>query len=103
MRAVRLAALLAAALAALLLAFPAAADLRLRRVGPREGPMRILHAKAVDPACGANCPEWLSVEGQIMPGSGAAFTKAIADLHGRKLPILLSSHGGSVGDAVAMG
>ena len=65
--------------------------------------MRFLRVKSVDPACAPNCPEWLSAEGQITLGSSGAFAKAVDALGGRRLPILLSSRGGSVRDAVLMG
>ena len=38
-----------------------------------------------------------------MPGTAGAFRKAILDLGGRRLPVLISSHGGSLGDALQMG
>ena len=65
--------------------------------------MRIVRVTSSDPACQPNCPEWISAEGIIVPGTGAAFASAIADLGGRRLPVLISSHGGSVRDAVEMG
>ena len=82
---------------------PAFADLKLPRLPRIEPPLHILHAKASDPACAPDCPEWLSVEGRITPGSAAAFARAVDALNGRKLPILLSSRGGSVLDAFKMG
>ena len=84
-------------------ASPAFADLKLPRLPRIEPPLHILRAKASDPACAPDCPEWLSVEGRIMPGSADAFARAVEALHGRKLPILLSSRGGSVNDAFQMG
>jgi hypothetical protein len=65
--------------------------------------MRIVRVMSSDPACQPNCPEWISAEGRIMPGTGAAFAKAIANLRGRRLPLLVSSGGGSLADAAAMG
>jgi hypothetical protein len=78
------------------------ADLRPSR--PRgDPPMRIVRVMSSDPACQPNCAEWISAEGRIMPGTGAAFAKAIANLRGRRLPVLVSSGGGSLTDAAAMG
>jgi hypothetical protein len=78
------------------------ADLKLSR--PRaDPPMRIVRVMSSDPACQPNCPEWISAEGRIMPGTGAAFARAIANLRGRRLPVLVSSGGGSLTDAAAMG
>jgi hypothetical protein len=92
------------ALAALLFASAdGLADLT-RTPRPRaDPPMRILCVMNSDLACQPNCPEWISAEGRIMPGTGAAFAKAIANLRGRRLPVLVSSGGGSLADAAAMG
>ena len=65
--------------------------------------MRVVRVVSADPACKPNCPEWLSVEGRIEPGSARVFADAIANLKGRRLPILIHSPGGSVPDAAAMG
>jgi hypothetical protein len=65
--------------------------------------MRFVRVASADPACKPNCPEWLSAEGRIEPGSAKAFAEAIANLKGRRLPILIHSPGGSVADAGAMG
>ncbi len=82
---------------------PASADLQLAPRLREELPLRIFHAKASDPACSPDCPEWLSVEGRIVGGSAEAFAATVEALRGRKLPILLSSRGGSVRDALKMG
>ncbi len=66
-------------------------------------PMRILRVTSSDPACEPNCPEWISAEGVITRGAAPAFAKVLAELGGRRLPVLISSHGGSVGDALAIG
>jgi hypothetical protein len=65
--------------------------------------MRFVRVISADPACQPNCPEWLSAEGRIEPGSATAFAAAIDSLKGRRLPILLHSLGGSAPDAMAMG
>jgi hypothetical protein len=84
-------------------ALPSYADLR-PPARPRGGhPMRIVRVVSADPACKPNCPEWLSAEGQIVLGTAKAFAGAIANLRGRRLPILIHSPGGSVPDAAAMG
>jgi hypothetical protein len=86
-----------------LIALPSYADLR-RLTRPRiVPPMRFVRVTSADPACTPNCPEWLSAEGRIEPGSAKAFADAIASLKGRRLPILIHSPGGSVADAGAMG
>ena len=65
--------------------------------------MRFVRVVGADPACEPNCPEWLSAEGRIEPGSAPAFAEAINRLGARRLPILIHSPGGSVTDAMAMG
>jgi hypothetical protein len=65
--------------------------------------MRFVRVTSADPACKPNCPEWLSAQGRIEPGTAAVFADVIANLKGRRLPILIHSPGGSVADAGAMG
>jgi hypothetical protein len=86
-----------------LLALPSYADLRPRarpRIAP---PMRFVRVTSAEAACKPNCPEWLSAEGRIDLGTAKAFADAIANLKGRRLPILIHSPGGSVADAGTMG
>ncbi len=65
--------------------------------------MRFVRVVGADPACAPNCPEWLSVQGRIVPGAAVEFAQAVESLGGRRLPILIHSPGGSVADAMAMG
>jgi hypothetical protein len=81
----------------------ALADLKLPPRPRGDPPMRIVRVISSDPACEPNCPEWISAEGMILPGTAGAFRKAILDLGGRRLPVLISSHGGSLGAALQMG
>ena len=66
-------------------------------------PMRIMRVTSSDKACEPNCPEWISAEGVITPGSAPVFARLVAELGGRRLPVLISSHGGSVRAALEMG
>ncbi len=92
------------ALAGFLAASPGAlADLKLPPRPRGDPPMRIVRVMSSDPACEPSCPEWISAEGMILPGTAGAFRKAILDLGGRRLPVLISSHGGSLGAALQMG
>ena len=68
-----------------------------------ELPMRIDHIVSSEPSCQPNCPEWISAQGTIEPGTAEAFAKAVGDLGGRRLPVLIHSRGGSVVDALKMG
>jgi hypothetical protein len=81
----------------------ASADLRPPARPRGEPPIRFVRVVSADPACHPNCPEWLSAEGRIEPGSARAFAEAVGRLNGRRLPILIHSPGGSVPDAIAMG
>src|ERR1700677_1765550 len=85
-----------------LLAPPSYADLRSKARLRATPPMRLVRVTSADPTCKPNCPEWLSAEGRIEPGSAKAFADAIANLKGCRLPILIHSPGGSVADAGAM-
>ena len=82
---------------------PSYAELRPQGRPRGAPPMRFVRVVSADPACKPNCPEWLSAEGRIQPGTAKAFADAIANLKGRRLPILIHSPGGSVPDAAAMG
>src|SRR6204780_4525739 len=86
----RVAQALAVALSSLL-ALPSYADLRPRARPRITPPMRFVRVTSAEPACKPNCPEWLSAEGRIEPGSAKAFADAIADLQGRRLAGLLPS------------
>ncbi len=66
-------------------------------------PMRFVRVVSVESACAPYCPEWLSAEGRIGPGSATDLAEALERLKGRRLPILIHSPGGSVADAMAMG
>jgi hypothetical protein len=86
-----------------LIAPPSYADLRPRARVRASPPMRFVRVTSADPACKPNCPEWLSAEGRIEPGSAKVFADVIASLKDRRLPILIHSPGGAVADAGAMG
>ena len=65
--------------------------------------MRFVRVVSAAASCQPNCPEWVSAEGQIDVGTAQVFARFIAGLGGRRLPILISSPGGSTSDAMAMG
>jgi hypothetical protein len=92
------------ALLGLLAAGPrATADLRPPARMRGVPPIRFVRVVGDDAACAPNCPEWISAEGRIGPGAATALGEALDGLHGRRLPILIHSPGGSVADAMAMG
>jgi hypothetical protein len=102
-RAAARAASVAFAVAVVLAAQCAVADLTLAPRPRVDPPMRIVRVRSSDPTCQPNCPEWISAEGTVTPGEAQVFAEVVAGLGGRRLPILISSHGGSVPDAIAMG
>ena len=65
--------------------------------------MKFVHVVEANSGCVPNCAEWAAAEGKIVEGTAQAFTRFIASLGGRRLPILISSPGGSGADAMAMG
>jgi hypothetical protein len=93
----------ALAVVLVLISAPSFADLRPPARPRGAPPMRFVHVTSADPACAPACPEWLSAEGQIEPGSAAQFAEVVKRLNGRRLPIFIHSPGGSVPDAAAMG
>ncbi|WP_280775395.1 hypothetical protein [Rhizobium sp. SG_E_25_P2] len=53
--------------------------------------------------CEPVCPEWIYGEGQIVPETPAAFKKALKQAGDRRLPLILTSPGGDVDAAMALG
>jgi hypothetical protein len=68
-----------------------------------EPSMRFVHVVSAHAGCAPDCAEWVSAEGKIEVGTAQTFARFIAGLGGRRLPILINSHGGSASDAMAMG
>lgn len=66
----------------------------------------IMHMAVVrsnDPSCAQRCSDWIAMDGPIGVGSAGRFARLLKTLGNRRLPILVSSNGGSVQDAMAMG
>jgi hypothetical protein len=89
------------ALAFSLLALPAAAQDK-PAVAPQPEPMRIVLTRSAEP-CEPDCREWLAAQGAISNETLAELRRALAELNGRKLPLLVYSTGGTVEAAIAMG
>jgi hypothetical protein len=53
--------------------------------------------------CEPNCPQWISAEGQIMPGSAGQFRKILKQAGKMRLPVVITSQGGDVEAALAIG
>ncbi len=65
--------------------------------------MHIVIVRSTEAACERDCHEWIAAQGTIEAGSLDRLRKVLMSLKGRQLPILLSSPGGSVSAAIAMG
>lgn len=97
----RIAQLLAFALS--LTVLPAAAqDKPAAAPHPEPEPMRIVLTRSAEP-CEPDCREWLAAQGAITKDTLAELRRALAELNGRKLPLLVYSTGGTVETAIAMG
>jgi len=82
---------------------PAKADPHLQPNSERQQSMRVVVVRSARSDCEPQCPEWISAEGKIVAGTLTQFKRALAALGERKLPILVSSSGGSVQEALAIG
>ncbi len=60
-------------------------------------------AKGAPDACGRDCDTWIAIEGQIDSGAAARFRKFFKPLQDRNLPIYITSPGGNLEQALAMG
>ena len=92
---------------ALWLAVPAAAaPAKPKQVEPPKltaAPMRVVIIRDSRPGCEPNCAEWISAQGQIIKDTPAQFRRAVKTLGHKKLPIFISSPGGEVTAAIAIG
>ena len=59
--------------------------------------------RASDPACEPICPEWIYAQGEIKPSTVAKFRQVLMLVGKSKLAIILTSGGGDVRSALAMG
>ena len=53
--------------------------------------------------CEPNCPQWIAVEGQVKPNSASQFRKFLKKVGKLRLPVIISSPGGDVTSALAIG
>ena len=60
-------------------------------------------AKGTADACGNGCDTWIAIEGQIDGSAAARFRKFFKPLRDRNLPIYITSPGGNLEQALAMG
>lgn len=65
--------------------------------------MRFTVVRSSASNCEPACPEWISAEGAIVQATPAALRKLLDTLGGRRLPVIISSRGGNVDAALALG
>lgn len=82
---------------------PAAAEPDPARLAQIQGPMVFALVRGRSEACEPTCPEWISAEGTITDNSPVAFRKILERIGGRKLPVIVSSAGGSIKAALELG
>ena len=68
-----------------------------------ELPMRVVIVRSNVPGCEPLCPQWISAEGQITAKTPAVFRKTLAKAKALHLPVVVSSTGGDVDAALAIG
>lgn len=66
-------------------------------------PLRVVVVRNIIGNCEPNCPQWISAEGQITAKSPAVFKKALAKIGDQKLPVVITSPGGDLDAALAIG
>ena len=72
-------------------------------VVPEDGGMWFVVVRSSETGCEPNCPEWISAEGDIDAKALQRLEATLKALGGRKLPLVVSSRGGDVEAAIAMG
>lgn len=70
---------------------------------PAGPPMTFAIVRNAVSGCEPNCPQWISAEGQIMPGSAGQFRKILKQAGKLRLPVVITSPGGDVEAALAIG
>ena len=69
----------------------------------RSQPVVFYVARGAADSCGSGCDTWIAIEGQIDSGAAARFRKFFKPLRDRNLPIYITSPGGNLEQALAMG
>ena len=67
------------------------------------GPMRFAVVRSSGPLCDPDCPEWISAEGIVTSETPERLRKLLVEIGDRKLPLLVSSPGGDLIGALAVG
>lgn len=70
---------------------------------PDELPMRLVLVRSAERGCEPLCPEWIFAEGQITAATPSEFRKTFKKIGRLALPVVISSPGGDVSSAIAIG
>lgn len=70
---------------------------------PSEPPMTVAVVRSSSPGCEPNCPQWIAAEGRITAQSPGLFKKALKLAGQTRLPVIITSPGGDVEAALAIG
>ncbi len=65
--------------------------------------MRVVIIRDSRPGCEPNCAEWISAQGEITKDTPAQFRRVFKALGAKRLPVFITSPGGSVNPALAIG
>ncbi|PSJ64105.1 hypothetical protein [Pseudaminobacter soli (ex Li et al. 2025)] len=68
-----------------------------------EGSMHFVVVRSAEPGCEPNCPEWIAAEGLIDSRAPERLEKLLKGMGKRRLPLVLSSSGGNLAAAMALG
>jgi hypothetical protein len=66
-------------------------------------PMRVVIIRDSRAGCEPNCAEWISAQGEITKDTPAQFRRLFKTLGAKRLPIFITSPGGAVAPAMAIG
>ncbi|PSS63775.1 hypothetical protein C6558_13795 [Ensifer sp. NM-2] len=70
---------------------------------PEGAEMQFFVVRSGQTGCEPTCPEWISAEGTIVDETPALFKKLLKSIGTRRLPIVVTSPGGDVDAALAIG
>ncbi|MFO1110966.1 MAG: hypothetical protein U1E61_17450 [Bradyrhizobium sp.] len=83
--------------------FAAPSPVRRAPAAMPPAPMAFYVVKGAPDACGRGCDSWIAVEGQVDGTAASRFGKFLKAVGNRNLPVYLSSPGGNLDQALAMG
>ncbi len=70
---------------------------------PSDPPMTVVLVRSSVSGCEPECPQWIAAEGRITARTPARFKKALKLAGKRRLPVIITSPGGDVDAALAIG